>query len=179
MRELLQRFLESGEQICLYTERDAPGGFAYGRLLAVSGPHFALYLVSPDGAFDGVLVEGIDRVLRVEAGGLYQEKMERLCRFASLPPFPQALEGDLVAAVLAAARKMGKIVSVEVDESGEDDFAGFVAEPQNGLCRFLRVDEYGMEDGEAFVRPADVTRVVCASGDEERRLRLWQARREG
>ena len=176
MKTLLENLSSRKKYVSIYTNRTLDGHFDYGRLLSVSDLYYALYLITSDGEYDGILVDSIDNILHVEVDGQYQRKMEKLCDYERLPIPTFDLNGDdLIVSILMAAISTKRIISLELNNSDHYDIVGFVISMEDGICRFKQVDAYGAEDGEAFARVADVTQVVYASEDENRIQRLWQA----
>ena len=177
MEALLKKLMNDEKYVSVYTRRNAAGHFDYGRLLSISDRHYALYLIAPDGEYDGIMVSTIESVLRVETDGQYQAKMEKLCDYANLPAPAFRLDADdLVGSILAAAMSAGRIASLELNDSDNFDLVGFVVSVEDGLCRFKQIDAYGAEDGDAFARVADVTQVVYDSHEENRILKLRRAK---
>ena len=56
MLRRLQQAIATGEYLMLYMDPDDTGKFCYGRVLAADEDFVALYLIAPDGSYDGLLV---------------------------------------------------------------------------------------------------------------------------
>ena len=72
MLRRLQQAIATGEYLMLYMDPDDTGKFCYGRVLAADEDFAALYLIAPDGAYDGLLVKETGSVQRIESGGQYE-----------------------------------------------------------------------------------------------------------
>ena len=75
MLRRLQQAMVTGEYLMLYMDPGDTGKFCYGRVLAADEDFAALYLIAPDGAYDGLLVKETGSVQRIESGGQYDAKM--------------------------------------------------------------------------------------------------------
>lgn len=75
MLRRLQQAMVTGEYLMLYMDSNDTGKFCYGRVLAADEDFVALYLIAPDGAYDGLLVKETGSVQRIESGGQYDAKM--------------------------------------------------------------------------------------------------------
>ena len=85
MLRRLQQAIATGEYLMLYMDPDDTGKFCYGRVLAADEDFAALYLIAPDGAYDGLLVKETGSVQRIESGGQYDAKMRKLMQGIQLP----------------------------------------------------------------------------------------------
>lgn len=159
----------------LYGNASDTQKFMYGRVLRADEDWTALLLVHPNGNYDGIVCLSTDRVYRVETGGRYGEKMRRLLQFDPVQMNVALEGGDPVAATLALARDTGKIVSLELEDSGLDDVSGFVDSMSGWFCTIRSVNEYGEPEGTSTVALNSVTRVACDTEDEQRLLRLYNA----
>lgn len=85
MLRRLQQAIATGEYLMLYMDPDDTGKFCYGRVLAADEDFVALYLIAPDGAYDGLLVKETGSVQRIGFGGQYDAKMRKLMQGVQLP----------------------------------------------------------------------------------------------
>lgn len=85
MLRRLQQAMVTGEYLMLYMDPGDTGKFCYGRVLAADEDFAALYLIAPDGAYDGLLVKETGSVQRIESGGQYDAKMRKLMQGIQLP----------------------------------------------------------------------------------------------
>ena len=169
MLNILQNLYEQGEFACIYLNEDAPGAFAFGRVLAVDEAQTVLYMVSPSGRYDGLLAVPTDRIYRVEWGNAYAQDLMQPAVCTNLPQPPlQFGPDDYFETVLRYARKAGKVVSIELLDSGVDDAAGSVLFVTEEICVLRLLTSDGVPDGQCAIRLSDITRICCDSADERR-----------
>lgn len=179
MLETLKKVSESNINVSIYTDADNMSKFIYGRILNVNEDEIAIYMLSPNGLFDGILVKQTSDVIRLEIDGKYHDKMEKLISPSELSQFDCSLNNkDLKNSLLSVALESKQIVSLELLNSGFNDVVGFVEENNNGQCKIKQIDEYGFEDGYSFIMVDNVTEIAYASEDEKRILQLWKRNNE-
>ena len=157
--------------IALYANENKTDMFYYGKILAVNSDFIAIFMFDEDGNEDGILVLPTHKIFRVDIGGSYEQKMDKLIvnKTVSLPTLT---DGNLVEVILQKALDDSSIVSVELIDSGYDDIVGFVKSIENEICTFSLVDDYGKDDGEAFCNIIDVSQVTLSGKSELRRQKL-------
>lgn len=179
MIDYLYELLSQKTYTSVYFSPNNTKSFAFGRILSIDGTNVEIYLVSPNGDFDGILVKPIDDIFRVQNDGQYSDKMTRLMMDYVHEPEKYVLKcNNLFESVLSFASDNELIVSIELLNSGYDDVIGFVQEIKNGGCVIKQIDEYGAEDGISKMRICDITQVCCDSQDERRIERLWRAHKQ-
>lgn len=177
MEKLLRRLWKEGRRLSLYSNRGEPDKFDFGRLLCVSDAWYALECVCLSGEYDGVIVDSIKNVRRVECDGQYDEKMRKLCADEAFGSFEGTLEeARLRESLLDVAARTREVVSIELQGNDSDSFdsVGIVEKLEDGLCKLLEVDCYGYADGESYFRVEDVSMILYAGASERRRRRLWE-----
>lgn len=169
MHSILQSLQETGKYACLYTAAENTTSFIFARVLAVNERQTALYLLSPTGAYDGVLVLPTARISRAEWDDAYSRELLQRAD-TELPELPLCFGGeDYCLTVLRYAMEHGKIVSAELCGSGLDDAAGYVERVTDTLFVLRQQGMDGRPDGQCAVRLADVTQLCCDSEDERHR----------
>ncbi len=142
-------------------------GFMYGRVLAFNEEDAAVMLVSPDGGFDGIVAVKTDSITKIEYGGMYEQKMSRLIDEKALEKSALHLESEnIFGQLLEMSAKSGKVVSLELCDSGYDDITGVVESIDGGCVCVGLVDEYGAPDGYAAAALDDITQISCL-GEKE------------
>jgi len=150
--------------------------FIYGTVLAVDDLYVALYLISPNGVYDGTLVTEIERIVRVEVGGQYDEKMNILCSGNTLPIWEFSWNDGIVNSMLNASLKTRAVVSIELLKSGYNDVIGIIQKVSNKQVKLIRIDEYGKEDGEVYFKINAITQIIYMSEEEQTIHKLWNTR---
>lgn len=146
MIEILKLAMTLKKNVCVYTCDSEISKFLYGRIIFIDNEFFALYMLTPNGENDGILVKKISCITYVEMDGQYDEKMKKLC-----PNFD-----DLISKTP---------ISVELLDSGVDSVIGQVTAVNEKICTVRQIDEYGCYDGIAYVNVPDITQVSYASAD--------------
>ena len=174
IKELL-RLCSDKNKASLYTNFSEPDKFHYGIVLAVNENEIAVQMISPDGDDDGVTVMSVDNVFRVEVGGQYAGKMEKLCSGRTLRAYelPPCDDGVLMSA-LSYALAEKEVVSIELIGSGYNDIVGIPETIADEECAIRQIDEYGCEDGFSFISVSDITKLSFATDAEKRIMRLWE-----
>ena len=176
MLRRLQQAMVTGEYLMLYMDPGDTGKFCYGRVLAADEDFAALYLIAPDGAYDGLLVKETGSVQRIESGGQYDAKMRKLMQGIQLPDRRwEAGCGRIAAQLLSMAARHGWVASVEFRDSGTNAAVGLVTAVNGETAELTLIDEYGYGDGACLFRMDSVTQVACDGGEERAIRRLWQA----
>ena len=175
MLRRLQQAIATGEYLMLYMDPDDTGKFCYGRVLAADEDFVALYLIAPDGAYDGLLVKETGSVQRIESGGQYDAKMKKLMQGEQLPDWPgETRSGSIAAQLLSMAAERRNVVSIEFWDSGLDNDIGLVKAVDEETATVTLMDAYGYPDGESLFRLDSVTQIACDGRDERNYWRLWQ-----
>lgn len=175
MLKRLRQAMTTGEYLLIYTAKDNPSSFCYGRILAVDEDYVALYLISPEGAYDGILVKETGSVQRIESGGQYDAKMKKLMQGEQLPDWPwETRSGSIAAQLLSMAAERRNVVSIEFWDSGLDNDIGLVKAVDEETATVTLMDAYGYPDGESLFRLDSVTQIACDGRDERNYWRLWQ-----
>lgn len=177
MKKILREFYQKGIFVSIYSKTGSPENFSYGKIISVDNRHYAMYMISPDGKFDGVKVDEIDNVLKMENSTLYDERMSLVMSISKKDFDTYKFDGESILKTLLLIAKVNKqIVSVELLNSGIYDAIGFVHEIKNNLCIIEQVDHYGMNDGKMYFDLNDITKIVCHSNDEQTLLNLYLSR---
>ena len=177
MVEMMKKYAESGEFVALYTDFGNTTSFIYGRILAVDDTWVAILPVTQDGVSDGLLVKLCEDVFRMDVGGEYAEKMQRL--MGSNPALEDySIDAEkIVESVLQLAKTEHGIVSVEIEDSGIDDITGFVRDSNDKTVTFDVVDSYVAPDGIAMIKASAISQIEY-NGIAEKRVQRLAAQNE-
>lgn len=172
MIEMMKQYAESGEFVALYTDLGNTSSFIYGRILAVDDTWVAILPVTQDGVSDGLLVKLCEDVFRMDAGGEYAKKMQRLMGSNSeLEDY--SIDAERIAeSVLQLAKTEHEIVAVEIENSGIDDITGFVKDSNDKIVIFDVMDSYGAPDGIAMIKASGISQIEYNGIAEKRIQRL-------
>ena len=158
MNNLLKKYLNSNEYVCLYANPRDSKKFFFGKILAVDENFFAFLTLDDDGTFKGIEIRLIDEVGRIETKSAYVEKMKKLIDGNGLDVIDTLrFGGEIVADVLKYSQKNKRIVSIELDSSDYYDVIGIVESIDGNICKVSLVDDYGFSDGYAEFCTGDIT----------------------
>lgn len=168
MIEILKLAMTLKKNVCVYTCDSEISKFLYGRIIFIDNEFFALYMLTPNGENDGILVKKISCITYVEMDGQYDEKMKKLC-----PNFDDLISetpidfenGNALFSIMLEALRTEKPISVELLDSGVDSVIGQVTAVNEKICTVRQIYEYGCDDGIAYVNVPDITQVSYASAD--------------
>ena len=177
MNTILTKLKSEKKYVCIHTDEANPSKFIFGKIIGFDTKSFAVSMVSPDGEYDGVLVKQIDDILYINQSLSYEEKMKKLMRIKGYDEKitdTSDSNSNIIEWSLFLAKKLGVIISVEINHSGVDDITGFVESIDEGICKMILVNEYGVEDGVSFFALRDISQICLDSCDERRLLTLFQ-----
>ena len=181
MKELLKKYLKSNEYVGVYANPRDSEKFLFGKILAVDEDFFAFLAFDVDGAFGGVEIRRIDNVTNIETKGMYIEKMKKLIDGNGLDVINTlTFGGEILADALKYSQKNKRVVSIELDESGNYDengnydVVGIVESTDGGICKVALIDKYGFSDGYAEFRAGDITMVTFMSKSDRTREKLFE-----
>ena len=162
--------------VALYTDLSNSSQFIFGRIANINKDEIAIYAISPEGYFDGVVAKKTTDILRVDLGGRYMNKMKQLMAIHHVEIPDYELDNkDIFRSLLTLAKDSREIVSLELLESGYVDVTGFVINLENDVCAIKQVDPFGNEDGISFINKNDISQISYSSSDEVTLYELWEA----
>lgn len=162
-------FIRNKTEIALiYTNFDDTLKFSAGYICGLTKEQFVLKHISPNGIEDGLYVGSISNIIKVEYGTKYADKLKHLEKTGQFT-YDFECRDDLNMDVLQHAMQKGYIVSIELENSGQNDAVGFVLAVSEKMIRILAVDEFGYNDGECYMCPDQITQITC-NGIEERKI---------
>ena len=169
MKELLKKMKEEGKYVALYLDRNKQTRFNYCCVIGVDDTHFAVRQITEDGEDDGYSVYPIDRLYRINYKDQYEEKMHKLMQSHEiLPPIQIPDDCEIMSTMLHKAMDNGRVVRVELDDSGYADLYGIPRKIDKDKCTFEVYDDYGCADGYSILNMSDITQINVADADERR-----------
>lgn len=156
-RYILNKYLENEELVSVYTKDDNEK-FVVGFIKAVSREMFLLELRTPNGNYDGMLLNRIEDLHRIETKGKYLEKINILCKAkgTNLSRYDCINAENLLEYLLGFAQKNSLIISIETDS---DYDVGFVRNCNSNFIELETLDEYGKLDLTVYVPKEEITHV--------------------
>lgn len=176
MYNTMKRLCDEGTFVSVYDNLSDTSRFKFGKFLCVNEDRFAMLLISPNGDYDGIVVDDTDDVFRIGSCGRYHDKMAKLsslCMESIKLPCIDPSCIDL--SILSFAKETRSIVSIELRDSGFVDVVGFIESVAGECCQIHVVDEYGYDDGCTFVDMSSISQIALGSEDEQRITKLYRA----
>ena len=175
MKELLKKHLKSNEYVSVYASPRDSKEFLFGKILAVDEDFFAFLGFDVDGAFGGVEIRRIDNVTNIETKGMYIEKMKKLIDGNGLDVINTlTFGGEILADALKYSQKNKRVVSIEINTSGNYDVVGIVESIDGDMCKVSSIDNYGFSDGYAEFCIGDITMMTLMSKNDRITEKLFE-----
>ena len=168
MISVIQKYIEEKAYVSVYTDPDNTARFIYGRILAVNDIYIVMQPLTLDRKEDGILLKLTEDVFRVDTGGEYEVKMQKLIVHANtiLPDFP--IENtNIIESVILYAKQNSKVLSIELEKSGIDNIIGIVEKVEDDVVTIEVLDEYGQHDGIAHVKISSISQISCDGENEK------------
>ncbi len=84
------------------------------------------------------------------------------------PPIQIPDDCEIMSTMLRKAMDNGRVVMVELDDSGYADLYGIPRKIDKDKCTFEVYDDYGCADGYSILNMSDITQINVADADERR-----------
>ncbi len=127
--------------------------------------------ISPRGCYDGFVLKRIEDICRIDYGGEYEKKIERLYHLKrqkhSLINLTDP-EEEIFYSLLDFAKQSDYIISLELEETR---ISGFVNGYVDDIIYLDVVNDYGTENGISIIKATEVLTVAIDS-DHEQDLKL-------
>jgi hypothetical protein len=163
----LRCIMARGDIASVFLDENNPDNFMAGYVRAVNERQVLLESLTPWGRFDGFLAIRLDAILGILSGDEYEERLERLVELngQSGQPFQAEWSGDLMQALLNAARDSGQVVTIW----DETDAISALVERADELHVQLRPLSYmGVSMEPSVLRMKDV--ILVSLGSEEEKM---------
>lgn len=178
MLQLLKQLSGQKQFACFYTNKEKTSSFIFGRVLGVNDKHIALYMLSPEGQYDGLLIKRTSSIYRVDWDDQYTQEMIEKIKPDQLPSRELELRDDaFMKSLLSFAKGSKEIVSIELLDSGYDDIVGFVEQVSDETCVVQQINLDGKTGGYSLLYMDDISQIECESQDEIRLQKLYLAER--
>lgn len=173
MNRIFERYAGTGAVLEIYAREEDVSRFDVGRILGMDDDFVLLHTFDQEGRDDGYSLRLMDHVGCVQEGTLYLNKLCRMMERFEPERDCNAVESDDLMTWLAAyAQNNGKIIGMELADSGELDICGLVAEVGEDIISVKQLDTYGADDGISHVRRDLITRMDCDGIELRSRLFL-------
>ncbi len=172
MHTALKETIDKGRFASVYTDAYNTANFMFGKALYVDEDWFVMYLIAPNGDFDGIFLQSVADIFRIELGSNYEKRMQVLMQSSSLPEVDIEFGENALLSLLKYAQRHKQLVSVELLDSGEWDIIGKIDSLSQNNCILKAFTTDGIEDGVSHIKIADITKISFGSQEEELIQRL-------
>lgn len=151
---------EVGQILQFHVDDENPESFIVARLVHKFSDDLLLSILTPGGVWDGFLYLNSIAVGRIDSDEEYIQKLLTLSKFKGQVE-PRALYPvfNSFKAIIDYSISHHLVIGIECYESGAVDLTGMIAGYDDDFLEIIQMDDYGQEDGYAFVRPEAVTRM--------------------
>lgn len=167
LADILMQYVGKKELVEFHCTKNDTDKFHIGYVMACNSDHCVSLLISPEGYFDGYMLDDIDRIIFIQTATEYEKKIETLIHYKNTKTsFIELDNSNLVYSFLEYAMNTGSIVSIEAVESGYSDGQGFVDMLDRDICKIKQIDKYGRSNGECYIKLEDITQATFNGQDE-------------
>lgn len=161
LTEILTQYVGKKELVEFHCNKNNTTKFHIGYVIACNNDQFVSLLISPEGYFDGYMLEDIDDIIFLQSSGKYEKKIETLIKYQKTKiNFIELENENLVYSSLEYAMNTGSLISIEAVDSDYWDGIGFIEMLDHEVCKIKQVDDYGLNDGERYFRLEDITKAT-------------------
>lgn len=153
--------------LAIYCNQKNTDCFVYGKIIGRDQKMTAIQMVAPSGQNDGFLAVTSNNIYKTEDDVKYNEKMCVLMNHNKFHENHICLDEDITLSFLKESKTKNKIISIEIVNSGQNDFVGIVQNFFDDSFEILEVNEYGEIIGNARGCINDITQISLNSEDEK------------
>lgn len=143
--------------------------FLEGYIYAVGVQKFLIKHITPHGLADGYILKELDSIVRLETGGKYERKIEKLYHKKNQKHIDLEIDknSDLEDNILQICMNNEYITSFEMVEDDECPIKGTIKELDSNKVIVSKLTEDGEEDGEAVLKKENIDTISFLGVDEE------------
>ena len=82
MHAIIDDLHKADSYVAVYDNSADISQFKFGKFLCINDSRFAMLLISPNGDYDGIVVNDTEKIFRVDSSGRYHEKIRKLMNFS-------------------------------------------------------------------------------------------------
>lgn len=170
--KILRECCENKSIIGMYIKPDSDK-FNVGILLGISEETYVYASIDTAGRMDGIRMGLTDDISRIIDDGDYIDKIKRIARIMGrnmdYSEYERHFNSDNcdVFSVLDFAHKNGRIVSVDIDNTGDYLFTGWVSGFDEDIVRIKEIDRYGVYLDDHILDIGSINFISCNSEDEK------------
>lgn len=161
--ESLNEIKEKELYASIYADFDDANSFFFGKVSLLSDDYLIIESYSPNGQDGGFALIEVKSVYKIEINTKYSQKMMRLIYSNSTvhEKIDMKEANDNIVENLLLFSKLKRYIVSIVMSSNREMFMGLVDSIKNGLCCIKQINEYGEDDGAAYINTLDISGIAC------------------
>lgn len=166
-RYQLEMYRENGVLASLFVDAENPDDFVAGYVAALNSRQAAMYAVSPEGRYDGLLATKLSKVCSIMGEDDYALRLRRLLMLRGDQPretLDAQPEEDLFHAMCRKAFAQGRVITLWV---GESEYVGRVRELNDMRVTLGALDFFGDDPTDTTLTIRDIDMASLGSDDDE------------
>lgn len=125
--------------------------------------------VNTNGEEDGLAIRRVDNIFRIDIGGEYESKLQKLYRLKGEKHniYLDKNSDNVFNQILGYSISNNKVLEISIDENNEQELICGTVESinDNGLIKIKKINFYGYDDGVTFIDVDDIVTLNCDSND--------------
>lgn len=168
----LKKAIKDCSVVSVFSNRCAPDKCSVGLIERVTDKQVLIKHITEYGMYDGYIIRRLEDVFRVDISGQYEKRLYRLYKLHgqkhdNLLTNRIGKQYDLFREALIAAQREKYAVSINIDDTGEqDDITGWVRDISEEEASVSKITFDGDEDGESIFALSDIVKLNCDCEDE-------------
>lgn len=163
----LEKCKKNHEIVSVYGDDDETDRFSLGFVEDVTDTHVLLAQIGTDGEYDGFFAIGTEEIFRLDIGGQYEKRIQKLYKIKKQNhPVLTAETDSIIINVLRHAKRNRLVIAAQLYGSGYDDAKGMVSDIGSDVVTIQLLDKYGRSNGTCILDIDTITRLVCDSEQE-------------
>lgn len=160
--EKLREIKENKKAACFYINKNNTRSFLVGYVLEFNDKYFLIASISNEGLYDGFILMETSKIIKIEIDNKYIKKILTLIDYQKTVYKALNFNKDnLVKELISFAQKQNYIVSIELVNGGYYNAEGYVNNIEKEGCEIRNMTQYGENDGIAFIKFSDITKIEC------------------
>ncbi len=152
----------------IYINNDDITKFMVGYVIGVDDKWFILSCISPTGIYDGLIIDQVNKVLRINLDSKYEKKISLLeqenNQKSEIFTFG---EDNIILEFLNFAKINKHFISIEIENSGYYELQGHINTINDDIIIIDEISEYGENDGNSIIKICSITKMRINSEDEK------------
>lgn len=162
MIDVLRKLEGSNQWIEVYTNSDDLESCGVIKILKLSEEFLLCEDTLTSGLSNGLYLMEVEDIIQIKTETKYIHKIDTLYKLRNSNPVPyNSQEEDPLMGILDHAGKNELIVSIALIDSDTFSIQGFVHTIGEEILEIRQIDDFGVEEGTAFVKLEDISSIAC------------------